>query len=166
MGIGPIDSEEKAKAKINELWESEYVYVILSETKLENNASTPRVFKIGNGAMCISLFTDYNLAKAFYIKGFGAKKKPLIGRIDKKQQYKDLYSVVNAAIFLGIYSADIDDGSEEVINMHLPTMLSWVGREATKPKMLMTRAQLDEMLANGGKTKFDFDKFPLYDPEA
>lgn len=160
-----IDTEEKARKKVNDTWNADELFIILSESKYKDGRSVPRAFAVSEKIISLSVFTTYSAAVDFCkdYESLKADGKFLIGRIDNADKLRDLYSVLNTALYLGIGWTDIDSGTEEAIGINIRTMFDWGGREVDSVSMLMSKAEY-ERVASGGKIDLRFNEIPLYEP--
>lgn len=120
-----IDTIEKAKQKVSDTWNSKELFIILSESQYINNKSVPRACQINENKIALSIFTTYESAVEFCkADGYIAEGEYLIGRIDNSDKFRDLYSILNTAAYLGINCSDIDCGTEDAMNVKLTAFLN------------------------------------------
>ncbi len=156
-----IDTEEKARKKVLDTWNASELFIILSESKYQNGRSVPRAFQIGGGNISLSIFTDHKAAEEFCKTGYIIDGRYLIGRIDNSDKYRDLYSILNTALHLGINRTDIDCGTEDAMNITLAAMLDWGGRKISDVSMLLSKDEF-ERVCGGGEIRLNFNSMPLY----
>ncbi len=156
-----IDTEEKARKKVLDTWNASELFIILSESKYQNGRSVPRAFQIGGGNISLSVFTNYKAAEDFCKTGYIIDGRYLIGRIDNSDKYRDLYSILNTALHLGINRTDIDCGTEDAMNITLAAMLDWGGRKISDVTMLLSKDEF-ERVSGGGEIHLNFNPMPLY----
>ncbi len=157
-----INTEEKARKKVLDTWNASELFIILSESKYQNGRSVPRAFQIGGGEyISLSIFTDYKAAEEFCKVGYIVDGRYLIGRIDNSDKYRDLYSILNTALHLGINRTDIDCGTEDAMNITLAAMLDWGGRKISDVSMLLSKEEF-EQVTGGGEIRLNFNPIPLY----
>lgn len=159
-----IDTEEKARKKVNDTWNAGELFIILSESKYRDGCSVPRAFAVSEKIISLSIFTTYSAAVSFCADYDSLKRdgRFLIGRIDNTDKLRDLYSVLNTALYLGIEWTDIDSGTEDVIGVNIRAMFDWGGKEVGNVSMLMSKAEY-ERVASGGKVDVRFNEIPLYE---
>lgn len=160
-----IDTEEKARQKVIDTWNAKELFIILSESKYHDGRSVPRAFQVSADRIFLSIFTTYEAAVAFcradnYIRD----GKCLIGRIDNTDKLRDLYSILNTALYLGIGWTDIDCSTENAMGVNLGTMFDWGGRKVDNLSMLMTKEEYERVVSSG-KVDLHFNKMPLYEPK-
>lgn len=160
-----IDTEEMARKKVIDTWNTDELFIILSESKYRDGRSVPRAFAVSEKIISLSVFTTYSAAAAFCgdYENLRRDGKLLIGRIDNTDKLRDLFSVLNTALYLGIGWTDIDSGTEEALGINIQTMFSWGGRQVDGVSMLMSKEEY-ERVAAGGKLDLHFNEMPLYDP--
>lgn len=161
-----IDTEEKARKKINDTWSATELFIILSESQYQNGHSVPRAFRVSADRIFLSIFTTYEAAEAFcradnYIRD----GKCLIGRIDNSDKLRDLYSILNTALYLGISWTDIDCSTEDAMAINIQTMFEWGGREVGNLSVLMTKEEYERVVSSG-KVGLNFNEMPLYEPQS
>ncbi len=156
-----IDTKEKARKKVLDTWNANELFIILSESKYSNGRSVPRAFQIGEGNISLGIFTNYKAAEEFCRTGYIVDGRYLIGRIDNRDKYRDLYSILNTALHLGINRTDIDCGTEDAMNITLAAMMDWGGREISGVSMLLSKDEF-EQVNKGGEVYLHFNSMPLY----
>lgn len=159
-----IDTEEKARKKVNDTWNARELFIILSESKYHDGRSVPRAFAVSENHISLSVFTKYEFAEAFCRDGnYIRDGKPLIGRIDNADKLRDLYAIVCRAMYLGVGWTDIDCSTEDAIHIKLAAMLEWGGRELDNLSVLMTKEEY-ERIVSCGNVGLNFNEMPLYEP--
>lgn len=158
-----IDTEEKAKQKILDTWNAKELFIILSESQYHDGRSVPRAFQVSADRLFLSIFTTYEAAAEFcradnYIRD----GKPLIGRIDNGDKLRDLYSILNTALYMGIGWTDIDCSTENAMGVKIGTMFEWGGRKLDGLSMLMPKEEFERVQASG-KINLQFNRMPLYE---
>lgn len=53
-----IDTEEKARKKVSETWAAKELFVILSESQYRDEKSVPRMFRVSDSDIALSIFTS------------------------------------------------------------------------------------------------------------
>ena len=106
-----IDTEEKARKKVNDTWNAKELFIILSESQL-----------------------------------------------------RDLFSIVNTALYLGVTHTDIDCLTDDAMNIKLIALMDWNGRKPENISMIMTKEEYERMKA-GGKLGVRFNEMPLFNVE-
>ncbi len=160
-----IDTEEKARQKVIDTWNAKELFIILSESQYHDGCSVPRAFQVSADRIFLSIFTTYEAAEAFcradnYIRD----GKPLVGRIDSGDKFRDLYSILNTAVYLGIYWTDIDCSTEDAMGVNLGVMFEWGGRKPDGLSVLMSKEEFKRVEASG-KVSLRFNEMPLYNAE-
>lgn len=159
-----IDTEEKARKKVNDTWNARELYIILSESKYHDGRSAPRAFAVSANDISLSIFTKYEFAEAFCrAEGYITDGKPLVGRIDNTDKLRDLYAVVCRAMYLGVNWTDIDCSTEDAMHVKLAAMLEWGGRELDNLSVLMSKEEYERVIATG-QVGLNFNEMPLYEP--
>lgn len=159
-----IDTEEKARKKVNNTWNARELFIVLSESKYHNGRSAPRAFAVSANDISLSIFTKYEFAEAFCrAEGYIADGKPLVGRIDNTDKLRDLYAVVCRAMYLGVNRTDIDCSAEDAMHVKLAAMLEWGGRELDNLSVLMSKEEYERVIATG-QVGLNFNEMPLYEP--
>lgn len=159
-----IDTEEKARKKVGEVWAAKELFIIISESQYHDGKSVPRAFKVSESNISLSIFTTYNAAENFCrADGYVADGVPLIGRIDNTDKLRDLFSIVNTALYLGVNRTDIDCSTDEAMNIKLIALMDWNGRKPENVSMLMTKEEYERMKA-GGNIGLRFNEIQLYKP--
>lgn len=157
-----IDTEEKARKKVNDTWSAEELFIILSESQYQNGYSVPRMFKVSESDISLSIFTTYEAAADFCRHdNYIIDGKLLIGRIDNIDKLRDLYSLLNIAAYLGATWTDIDCGTENAMHINLRAVFEWGGRQFGNISMLMSKEDY-ERVVSGGKVNVHFNPMPLY----
>lgn len=159
-----IDTEEKARKKVNDTWNARELFIILSESKYHDGRSVPRAFAVSANDISLSIFTKYEFAEAFcradnYIRD----GKPLIGRIDNTDKLLDLYAIVSIAMYLGVNWTDIDCSTEDAMHVKLAAMLEWGGRKLDSLSVLMSKEEYERVQATG-KVNLNFNEMRVYEP--
>lgn len=159
-----IDTEEKARKKVNDTWNAVELFIILSESKYHDGRSVPRAFQVDEKRIFLSIFTTFAASEAFcradnYIRD----GKPLVGRIDNTDKLRDLYSILNTALYLGISWTDIDCSTEDAMAINIQTMFEWGGREVGNLSMLLTKDDYERVVATG-KVGLNFNEMQVYEP--
>lgn len=158
-----IDTEEKARQKVNDTWAAGELFIILSESQYHDGSSVPRAFQVAADKIFLSIFTTYEAAVSFCVAdNYIRDGKPLVGRIDNTDKLRDLYSILNTALYLGIGWTDIDCSTENAIGINLRTMFEWGGRQFGNISMLMSKEEFERVQA-GGKVDLHFNRMPLYE---
>lgn len=157
-----IDTEEKARQKVNDTWNAKELFIILSESRYHDGRSAPRAFQVSENDISLSIFTKYEFAENFcradnYIRD----GRFLIGRIDNTDKLRDLYSIVNTAMYLGVNWTDIDCCTEDAMHVKLAAMLEWGGRTLSDISMLLSREEYERVVSSG-KVGLNFNEMPLY----
>lgn len=159
-----IDTEEKARKKVGEVWAAKELFIVLSESQYHDGKSVPRAFQVSDSNISLSVFTAYNAAESFCRKdGYIADGVPLIGRIDNADKLRDLFSIVNTALYLGVTNTDIDCLTEDAMNIKLIALMDWNGRKPENVSMLLSKEEYERMKA-GGKIGVRFNGMQLYKP--
>ncbi|MDE6726715.1 MAG: hypothetical protein K2J80_02115 [Oscillospiraceae bacterium] len=158
-----IDTEEKARKKVNDTWAADELFIVLSESQYQNGHSVPRMFKVSESDISLGIFTTYEAAADFctserYIRD----GKLLIGRIDNTDKLRDLYSILNTAVHMGATWTDIDCGTEDAIHINLRALFEWGGRQFGNISMLMSKEEFERVQA-GRKLNLHFNSMPLYE---
>ena len=163
-----IDTEEKARKKVNDTWNANELFIILSESQYKDGFSVPRIFQVSQSDISLSIFTSCKAAENFCAADhYMIDDKPLIGRIDNTDKLRDLYSILNTAVRLGANWTDIDCGTENAMHIKLSALFDWGGRKPGEVSMLMSKEEFERVKA-GGKVQLHFNKMPLcnfFDPE-
>ena len=160
-----IQTEEQAREKVNEIWAADTLFIVLSESQYKGGKSVPRVFQISPEHLSLSIFSQYEAAERFCrSEGFTVGGKCLIGRIDCRDRLRDLYSILNPALFLGVHATDLDCGTEDAMHIAIAGMLSWGGRQPQDLSVLMTKEAMAHAVQTG-RTPLRFNEMPLYQPE-
>lgn len=159
-----IDTEGKARKKVNDTWNARELFIILSESKYHDGRSLPRAFRVDANRIFLSIFTTYEAAEAFcradnYIRD----GKCLIGRIDNTDKLRDLYAILNTALYLGVSWTDIDCSTEDAMAINIQTMFEWGGREVSNLSMLMPKEEYERVAATG-KVGLNFNKMRVFEP--
>lgn len=159
-----IDTEEKARKKISEVWAAKELFIILSESRYHDGKSVPRAFQVSESNISLSVFTTYNAAERFCRgEGYVADGVPLIGRIDNTDKLFDLFSIVNTALYLGVTNTDIDCLTDEAMNIKLIALMDWNGRKPENISMLMSKEEYERAKA-GGTLGVRFNEMALCKP--
>lgn len=160
-----IDTEEKARKKVLDTWNARELFIILSESKYRNGSSVPRAFSVSEKILSLSVFTTYSAAVDFCGEHECHKRdgKILIGRIDNTDKLRDLYSILNTALYLGIGWTDIDSGTEDAIGVNIRVMFDWGGREVGDISVLMSKETLGTIISRGDSV-VRFNEIALYEP--
>lgn len=159
-----IDTEEKARKKVGEVWASKELFIILSESQYHDGCSVPRAFQVSESNVSLSVFTTYKAAERFCREeGYVADGVPLIGRIDNTDKLRDLFSIVNTALYLGVTHTDIDCLTDDAMNIKLIALMDWNGRKPENISMLLSKEEYERMKA-GGKLGVRFNEMRLYKP--
>lgn len=156
-----IDTEEKARQKVIDTWNASELFIIMSESQYHDGRSVPRAFQVSADRIFLSIFTTYEAAEAFcradnYIRD----GKPLIGRIDNGDKLRDLYSILNTALYMGIGWTDIDCSTENAMGVKIGTMFEWGGRKVDGLSMIMPKEEL-EKIHESGKVQIRFNEMLL-----
>lgn len=157
-----IDTEEKARKKVNDTWAAEELFIILSESQYRDGKSVPRMFRVSDSDISLSIFTSYEAAEDFCRDNYIIDGKPLVGRIDNTDKLRDLYSILNTAAYLGATWTDIDCGTEDAMHINLRAVFEWGGRQFGNISMLMSKEEFERVQA-GGKLNLHFNPMPLYE---
>ena len=137
-----IDTEEKARKKVLETWNASELFIILSESQFKDGFSVPRMFQVSQNDISLSVFTEYKPALDFCVHDrYMIGEKPLIGRIDNADKLRDLYSVLNTALYMGANFTDIDCGTENAMHIKLSALFDWGGRKPGEVSMLMSKEE-------------------------
>lgn len=159
-----IDTEEKARKKVNDTWNAKELFIILSESQYHDGRSVPRAFQVSESNISLSIFTKYEYAADFCCENNYIDGVPLIGRIDNTDKLRDLFSIVNTALYLGVTHTDIDCLTDDAMNIKLIALMDWNGRKPENISMLMTKEEYERMKA-GGKLGVRFNEMPLFNVE-
>lgn len=160
-----IRTIEEAQAKVRAAWSKETLYIVLSESQYHDGVSIPRIFKIAEDHLSLSIFTAYSDAAAFCKQeGYLADGIPLIGRMESSDQLRDLYSVLNVALALGVNTTDLDCGTEDAIHLAIGAMLEWGGRKPEDVSVLLSKEALAQARISG-KFPLKFNDMPVCKPE-
>lgn len=158
-----IDTEEKARKKVNDTWSASELFIILSESQYRDGTSVPRMFRVSESDISLSIFTTYEAALDFCRHNkYIIDGKCLIGRIDNTDKLRDLYSILNTAAYLGATWTDIDCGTEDAMHINLRAVFEWGGRKFGNISMLMSKEEYERVQA-GGKLDLHFNSMPLYE---
>lgn len=158
-----IDTEEKARKKVSETWAAKELFVILSESQYRDKKSVPRMFRVSDSDISLSIFTSLGEAENFCrADNYIIDGKCLIGRIDNTDKLCDLYSILNTAAYLGATWTDIDCGTEDAMHIKLVAMFEWGGRQFGNISMLMSKAEFERVQA-GGKLELHFNPMSLFE---
>lgn len=158
-----IDTEEKARKKVNDTWAAEELFIILSESQYRDGKSVPRMFRVSDSDISLSIFTSYEAAEDFCRDNYIIDGKPLVGRIDNTDKLRDLYAIVCIAMYLGVNWTDIDCSTEDAMHVKLAAMLEWGGRELDNLSVLMSKEEYERVIATG-QVGLNFNEMPLYEP--
>lgn len=159
-----IDTEEKARKKVGEVWAAKELFIVLSESQYHDGRSVPRAFQVSESNISLSIFTTYKAAESFCrADGYIIDGVPLIGRIDNADKLRDLFSIVNTALYLGVNRTDIDCSTDEAMNIKLTALLDWGGRKPENISMLLSKEEY-ERIKEGGKIGVRFNEMQLYEP--
>lgn len=60
-----IDTEEKARKKVSVTWTAKELFVILSESQYRDGKSVPRMFRVSDSDISLSIFTSLGEAEKF-----------------------------------------------------------------------------------------------------
>lgn len=160
-----ILTEFQARAKVNDVWAAKELFIVLSESLYHDGVSVPRAFKCSEEMIALSIFTTYEYAENFcrsekYVIG----GRPLIGRIDNTDKLRDLHGIVNLALHLGVTHTDIDCLTDDVMNIKLAALLSWVGKKPQGVSILMSEEEYKRRTAEG-RLGLNFNEMPVYEPK-
>lgn len=159
-----IDTEEKARKKVSKVWAAKELFIILSESQYRDGKSVPRVFQVSESMLSLGVFTTYSAAERFCREeSYIADGFPLIGRIDNTDKLRDLFSIVNTALYLGVTHTDIDCLTDDAMNIKLTALMKWNGREPENISMLLSKEEYERMKA-GGKIGVRFNEMRLCKP--
>ena len=148
--------------KINQTWNADELFIILSESQYRDGMSVPRAFKVDENMIALSIFTDYEAAVKFCGSYYIRDGKYLIGRIDKNDKYRDLYSILNTAAHLGITHTDIDCGTDNAMNIRLNAMFDWGGRKFGEVSVPLSAEEFENLQNNKGSINLRFNNMPIY----
>lgn len=160
-----IDTEEKARKKANDTWATKELFIILSESQYRDGASVPRMFRVSDSDISLSIFASYEAAESFCrADNYMINGKCLIGRIDNTDKLRGLYSILNIAAYLGATWTDIDCSTEDAMHIKLAAMFEWGGRQFGNISMIMSKEEF-ERVQTGGKVNVHFNPVTLYEPQ-
>lgn len=140
------------------------MFIILSESQYINKKSVPRACQINENKIALSIFTTYESAVEFCkADGYIAEGEYLIGRIDNSDKFRDLYSILNTAAYLGINCSDIDCGTEDAMNVKLTAFFEWGNRKVSNISILFPQENIEKVIVDG-KVGINFNYMLLYNP--
>lgn len=159
-----ILTEPQAREKVNNVWSAKELFIVLSESRYHDGVSVPRAFKCSEEMIALSIFTAYKNAENFCrSEKYMIDGRPLIGRIDNTDRLRDLYSIVNPALHLGVTHTDIDCLTDDVMNIRLTALLDWGGKKPQGVSILMSEEEYKRRAAEG-TPGLRFNEMPLYEP--
>lgn len=158
-------TEAQAREKVNNVWAAKELFIVLSESQYHDRVSVPRAFRCSEDMIALSIFTTYKFAENFCrSEKYVIDGRPLVGRIDNTDRLRDLYSIVNLALHLGVTHTDIDCLTDDVMNIRLTALLNWGAKKPQGVSMLMSEEEYKRRTAEG-RLGLNFNEMPIYVPK-
>ena len=156
--------EKDLKLMANKLYKDDDVYILLStrNANMFTGESQPYMGMLKDGRKILLVFTTYEYARK-YVDSHGYEVLEgvyPIARIDRWDQYRNLYEICNTALQMGVELMDVDPGSEQAVGFEIAWFMKVNFLRPKEASVLLTKAEMENL---DGKIPLRMNMMPILD---